>query len=81
MMEGLLDSLLNPSDGEKELVRNLKDHFEFYIVPMLNVDGVINGNYRCSLAACDLNRQWLKPGKTLHPAIYYTKNLAQTLIE
>lgn len=81
MMEGLLDSLLNPSDGEKELVRNLKDHFEFYIVPMLNVDGVINGNYRCSLAACDLNRQWLKPGKTLHPAIYYTKKLAQTLIE
>jgi murein tripeptide amidase MpaA len=81
MMEGLLDTLLNPKDEEKELVRNLKDHFEFYIVPMLNVDGVINGNYRCSLAACDLNRQWLKPGKTLHPGIYYTKKLCQTLIE
>jgi len=81
MMEGLLDTLLNPKDDEKELVRNLKDHFEFYNVPMLNVDGVINGNYRCSLAACDLNRQWLKPGKTLHPGIYYTKKLCQTLIE
>lgn len=25
---------------------------------MLNPDGVINGNYRCSLAGCDLNRRW-----------------------
>jgi methyl-accepting chemotaxis protein len=30
----------------KELLdENLKDHFEFYIIPMLNVDGVINVNY------------------------------------
>ena len=42
---------------------------------MLNVDGVINGNYRCSLAACDLNRKWMKPSKATHPAIYYTKKL------
>jgi murein tripeptide amidase MpaA len=65
---------VNPvNDEEKEMVENLKEHFEFYIIPMLNVDGVINGNYRCSLAACDLNRQFKDPSKTLHPAIYYTK--------
>ena len=82
MVHGLMDTLLNPStDEEKVLVKNLKDHFEFYIIPMLNVDGVINGNYRCSLAACDLNRQWLKPNKTLHPPVYYTKKLCRTLTD
>ena len=56
MIQGMMDTLLNPKPEEEELVNYLKDTFEFYIIPMLNVDGVINGNYRCSLAACDLNR-------------------------
>jgi hypothetical protein len=30
---------------------------------MLNPDGVINGNYRCSLAGVDLNRRWKFPSK------------------
>jgi cytosolic carboxypeptidase protein 2/3 len=34
----------------------LKDHFDIYIIPMLNVDGVVSGNYRTSMAGCDLNR-------------------------
>ena len=59
MMKGLMDFLINPSNSEeREIICYLKEHFEFYIVPMLNVDGVISGNYRCSLAACDLNRKW-----------------------
>jgi hypothetical protein len=28
---------------------------------MLNPDGVIHGNYRCSLAGIDLNRVWDNP--------------------
>ena len=80
MIQGLMDLLLNPSTPEEEdLVKNLKEHFEIYIIPMLNTDGVINGNYRCSLAACDLNRKYLKPSKVLHPAVYHTKKLCQTL--
>ena len=81
MMLGLLECLLNPRQGtdEEELVMRLKDHFEFYIIPMLNVDGVITGNYRCSLAACDLNRKWLKPSKILHPPVHATKKLCQHL--
>jgi hypothetical protein len=42
---------------------------------MLNPDGVIHGNYRCSLAGKDLNRLWLNPSKTLHPEIYFCKRL------
>jgi len=42
---------------------------------MLNPDGVINGNYRCSLAGCDLNRRWKRPSKVLHPEIFATKQL------
>ena len=82
MIHGLMDTLLNPKgDEEKELVKNLKDHFEIYIIPMMNVDGVINGNYRCSLAACDLNRKWTKPSKALHPPVYYTRKLCETLTD
>lgn len=47
----------------------------FIIIPMLNPDGVINGNYRCSLAGCDLNRNWDNPLETLHPTIFNSKKL------
>ena len=53
----------------------MRNQFIIKIIPMMNPDGVINGNYRCSLAACDLNRKWIKPSKTLHPTVYYTKKL------
>jgi murein tripeptide amidase MpaA len=55
MLEGSLKMLLTDSDVAKEL----RKHFVFKIVPMLNPDGVIYGNYRCSLLGCDLNRKWL----------------------
>ena len=77
-MKGLMDMLINPTNNEeKDMVNYLKEQFEFYIVPMLNVDGVISGNYRCSLAACDLNRKWQDPSRVLHPTIYHTKMLCQ----
>jgi hypothetical protein len=40
---------------------------------MINVDGVIYGNYRCDLAGFDLNRTWKNPIKELHPQIYAIK--------
>ena len=36
----------------------LRRQFVFKIVPMLNPDGVVHGNYRCSLAGTDLNRRY-----------------------
>jgi len=35
----------------------------FKIVPMMNPDGVIHGNYRTSLGGYDLNRRWKKPNR------------------
>jgi murein tripeptide amidase MpaA len=61
MMKGAIDFLLS-DDKEAECLR---DNFVFKIVPMLNPDGVIQGNYRCSLAGCDLNRKYIGPSKVL----------------
>ena len=48
---------------------------------MLNVDGVIVGNYRCNLSQVDLNRQWIQPNKKTHPTIYYTKQMIKRMKE
>jgi len=61
MMEGAIEFLVSE---EPEAIF-LRDNYIFKIVPMLNPDGVINGNYRCSLAGCDLNRRWITPSKVL----------------
>jgi murein tripeptide amidase MpaA len=51
-MEGFLEFIIS-NDSE---AKDLRDLFVFKIVPMLNPDGVIVGNYRCSLTGLDLNR-------------------------
>jgi len=71
IMEGILDFLTSNCDAAKEL----RSKFVFKIVPMLNPDGVINGNYRTSLAGVDLNRRWDKPDCDLHPTIWSVKEL------
>jgi len=40
---------------------------------MINVDGVIYGNFRCDLAGFDLNRCWKNPLSSINPQIYYIK--------
>lgn len=45
MMKGVIEFLV--SDDEKALF--LRNNYVFKIIPMLNPDGVIVGNYRCSL--------------------------------
>ena len=71
MMKGLIDYLTGPSID----ARILRDMFVFKIVPMLNPDGVILGNYRCNLAGLDLNRFWHEPSKRLQPTIYHAKQM------
>lgn len=52
VVHGVLEYLLSECEG----ARYLRNNFVFKIVPMLNPDGVIIGNYRCSLSGQDLNR-------------------------
>ncbi|XP_030434866.1 cytosolic carboxypeptidase 4 [Gopherus evgoodei] len=71
VMKGTVEFLVS-GDPIADLLRKC---FIFKIIPMLNPDGVINGNHRCSLSGDDLNRQWLAPSCQLHPTIYHTKGL------
>lgn len=76
-MEGIIDMML--SDDRD--ARILRDTFVFKIVPMLNPDGVIVGNYRCSLAGLDLNRQWLNPMQKSSPEIVSMKEMVRKTLE
>ncbi|XP_026559650.1 cytosolic carboxypeptidase 1 isoform X1 [Pseudonaja textilis] len=75
VMKGTLEYLMSNTPG----AQNLRESYIFKIVPMLNPDGVINGNHRCSLSGEDLNRQWQNPNPDLHPTIYHAKGLLQYL--
>lgn len=75
VMKGSLEFLMSSSPK----AQSLRESYIFKIVPMLNPDGVINGNHRCSLSGEDLNRQWQNPNAELHPTIYHAKSLLQYL--
>lgn len=47
---------------------------------MINVDGIISGNFRCDLSGMDLNRNWKYPSALLHPQIFSIKNEVLSLV-
>ena len=47
---------------------------------MLNVDGVIAGNYRTSMSGSDLNRRYIEPDPRLHPEICAVKELISDML-
>nr|XP_026690269.1 uncharacterized protein LOC104265751 isoform X2 [Ciona intestinalis] len=71
MMKGVLDFLTSDNNTADQL----RKKFIFKIVPMLNPDGVIVGNYRTSLAARDLNRNYRHPKQSYFPTIWHTKEM------
>ncbi|XP_043541042.1 cytosolic carboxypeptidase 2-like isoform X2 [Chiloscyllium plagiosum] len=82
MMKGILDFLLSEEPTAKELRKKCI----FKIIPMLNPDGVIVGNYRmhplhsrCSLSARDLNRNYWNPEQELFPTVWHTKKMVEEL--
>nr|XP_051698198.1 cytosolic carboxypeptidase 2 [Oryctolagus cuniculus] len=77
IMNGFLDFILSDSPD----AQLLRDVFVFKVVPMLNPDGVIVGNYRCSLAGRDLNRRYKTVLKESFPCVWYTRNMIQRLLE
>ena len=52
----IVDGILTYLVSDEETAKYLRNNFVFKVIPMLNPDGVIIGNYRCSLSALDLNR-------------------------
>mmetsp|Transcript_99000 Transcript_99000/g.280392 ORF Transcript_99000/g.280392 Transcript_99000/m.280392 type:complete len:1133 (-) Transcript_99000:326-3724(-) len=69
MAQGFLRFLCS-SAPQARLLRQLCN---WVVVPMLNPDGVIHGNYRCGLAGADLNRTFLSPHQRLHPTVWHLK--------
>jgi murein tripeptide amidase MpaA len=62
-LEGMVNFLLS---SHKKAVE-LRKHYIIYVVPMLNPDGVIQGNHRTDLAGYDMNRRWVNPSPWIHP--------------
>lgn len=59
-LQGILEFLLSYNNLQAYLLRRL---FIFKIVPMLNPDGVVAGNYRADPQGFNLNRFYLDPSK------------------
>ena len=77
VLQGFVEFLLS----NHSLAILLRKNYIFKIIPMLNPDGVIYGNYRWSLLGFDLNRRWQDPNKQLDPTIYFTKRMIKVFQE
>eukprot|EP00055_Hartaetosiga_balthica_P016386 m.103392 g.103392 ORF g.103392 m.103392 type:complete len:1433 (+) comp9094_c0_seq2:74-4372(+) len=75
MMKGFIDFVTADTPD----AHILRENFVFKIVPMMNPDGVIAGNYRCSLAGCDLNRTYKQTFRELYPTVYAIKTMMHRL--
>ena len=76
LIHGFIRFLLSESQKAKELRKKIV----FKIVPMLNPDGVIVGNYRCTLAGCDMNRNFGGDSviaQRLNPETIFFKKMAK----
>ncbi|KAI1895936.1 hypothetical protein AGOR_G00111900 [Albula goreensis] len=76
VMQGFLEFLL----GDSPDARLLRDTFVFKVVPMLNPDGVVVGNYRCSLTGRDLNRNYRTLLRDAFPCVWHTRNMVKRLM-
>ena len=56
MASDVIEYIIDYLVGNSLEAKILRENFIFKIVPMLNIDGVLNGNYRCNLSGVDLNR-------------------------
>ena len=68
MKEIMMDVTKNHEKYDKILHNHV-----ILLLPMINPDGVVIGNSRCSLAGLDLNRRWAGPNPYMHPEIYNVK--------
>lgn len=74
-LEGMVNWILSDIPEAREMRAN----YIIYVMPMLNIDGVVHGNQRTNLAGFDLNRKWSDPSPYLAPIIYTTKMLSKMI--
>ncbi|KAM6133358.1 cytosolic carboxypeptidase 2 [Phoenicopterus ruber ruber] len=75
-MRGFLDFLLS-AHADARLLRRL---FVFKVVPMLNPDGVVVGNSRCSLAGRDPNRAYGTAHRGSFPGVWHLRALVERVL-
>ncbi len=75
MMQGFIKTILGQSLQAKEL----RKRCVFKIIPMVNPDGVIVGNYRTNMAGNDLNRKYHAPDERLHPTVCAIKKIVHSI--
>ncbi|NWS64532.1 CBPC2 carboxypeptidase, partial [Chunga burmeisteri] len=75
-MQGFLDFLLSTHD-DAQLLRRL---FVFKVVPMLNPDGVVVGNSRCSLAGRDPNRAYGTVLRDSFPGVWHLRAMVERVL-
>lgn len=69
----IMKSIMHEFANNYEKYDKILNNFIVKLVPMINPDGVVIGNSRCSIAGLDLNRRWSDPNPIMHPEIYLVK--------
>jgi len=77
VFKGMFDFLVS----DKKEAKFLRKFYTFILLPCLNPDGVICGNYRNSVSGVDLNRQWINPEEDFQPEIFNIKALFKKITE
>jgi hypothetical protein len=75
VMQEVLEELLRDNLG----MSLFRDHAVFYVIPVINPDGVALGNARCNMSFVDLNRHYNSPSKTNQPTLFAMKQLAREI--
>jgi murein tripeptide amidase MpaA len=57
----------------------IKKSFTYYIIPIINPEGIILGNYRTNINGYDLNRNWRNPTIESQPEIFGIKKYLQKI--
>lgn len=76
MIHGCIEFLLHNTDSRAACLRQ---KCVFFIVPMINPDGVVRGHSRTDARGVDLNRMYREPSFSQHPAPFCIRMLLNQL--
>ena len=77
VMQGIIEFFTNVSN---KIGLKILNSINLILVPMLNPDGVVAGNYRTSISGKDLNRQLIDPDVTLYPEVFHLKQFLKNKV-